>query len=325
MMSSIRVNRLFMMFWAAMLAMPAASQTWPVKPVRVIVPFPPGATLDTMARLVTQKAAESTGQPFVVENRAGANGMIGSEFVSKSAPDGYSILATTTSTHISAPYLVKTLPYDPRKDVTPITAAVDAVTVLAVNAAVPVNSAKELVEFLKKSPGKITYGTPGVGNAFHLVGEIFQSSQGVNLLHVPYKGIVQAVQAAATGEVSVVFSSVNNTLPHMKSGRLKVLAVINPQRWQVLPDLPAIGETLSGFARPDSWFGFLGPANIPQPVLDRLNAELVKALKSTDLTPKFDAMGLIVIANSAAEFQKMYMAGFDVYAKIIKAAGIAPE
>ena len=306
-------------------ALPAVSQTWPVKPIRVIVPFPPGASLDTMARLVTQKAGESVGQPFVVENRAGANGMIGSEVVAKSAPDGYTILATTTSTHISAPYLVKKLPYDPRKDVTPITAAVDAVTVLAVNSAVPVNSPRELVEYLKKSPGKITYGTPGVGNAFHLVGEIFQSSQGVSLLHVPYKGIVQAVQAAATGEVSVVFSSVNNTLPFLKSGKLKVLAVINAQRWQVLPDVPAIGESLSGFARPDSWFGFLGPANMPSPVLERMNVELVKALKAPDLAPKFDAMGLIVIGNTPAEFQKMYTAGFEIYGKIIKAAGIQPE
>jgi len=278
-----------------------------------------------MVRLVTQKAGESVGQPFVVENRAGANGMIGSEVVAKSAPDGYTILATTTSTHISAPYLVKKLPYDPRKDVTPITAAVDAVTVLAVNSAVPVNSPRELVEYLKKSPGKITYGTPGVGNAFHLVGEIFQSSQGVSLLHVPYKGIVQAVQAAATGEVSVVFSSVNNTLPFLKSGKLKVLAVINAQRWQVLPDIPAIGESLSGFARPDSWFGFLGPANMPSPVLERMNVELVKALKAPDLAPKFDAMGLIVIGNTPAEFQKMYTAGFEIYGKIIKAAGIQPE
>jgi tripartite-type tricarboxylate transporter receptor subunit TctC len=274
---------------------------------------------------VTQKAGESVGQPFVVENRAGANGMIGSEVVAKSAPDGYTILATTTSTHISAPYLVKKLPYDPRKDVTPITAAVDAVTVLAVNSAVPVNSPRELVEYLKKSPGKITYGTPGVGNAFHLVGEIFQSSQGVSLLHVPYKGIVQAVQAAATGEVSVVFSSVNNTLPFLKSGKLKVLAVINGQRWQVLPDIPAIGESLSGFARPDSWFGFLGPANMPPQILERINVELVKALKAPDLAPKFDAMGLIVIGNTPAEFLKMYMAGFEVYARIIKAAGIQPE
>ncbi|OGT84005.1 MAG: hypothetical protein A3H91_08700 [Gammaproteobacteria bacterium RIFCSPLOWO2_02_FULL_61_13] len=312
---------------AILLAVSAAalSQTWPVKPVRVIVPFPPGATLDTMARLVTQKAAESTGQPFVIENRAGANGMIGSEFVSKSAPDGYTMLATTTSTHISAPFLVKKLPYDPRRDVTPIVAAVDAVTVVAVHSAVPVNSAKELVEYLKKSPGKISYGTPGVGNAFHLIGEMFQSSQGVSLLHVPYKGIVQAVQAAATGEVSVVFSSVNNTIPHMKAARLKVLAVLNAQRWPVLPELPTIAESLNGFVRPDSWFGFLGPANIPPQILERANAELVKALKAPDLTPKFDAMGLIVIANTPAEFLKMYMAGFEVYGKIIKAAGIQPE
>lgn len=325
-MTGLKKKCRFLMAMSVLLfALPAVSQTWPVKPIRVIVPFPPGASLDTMARLVTQKAGESVGQSFVVENRAGANGMIGSEVVAKSAPDGYTILATTTSTHISAPYLVKKLPYDPRKDVTPITAAVDAVTVLAVNSDVPVNSPRELVEYLKKSPGKITYGTPGVGNAFHLVGEIFQSSQGVSLLHVPYKGIVQAVQAAATGEVSVVFSSVNNTLPFLKSGKLKVLAVINAQRWQVLPDIPAIGESLSGFARPDSWFGFLGPANMPSPVLERMNVELVKALKAPDLAPKFDAMGLIVIGNTPAEFQKMYTAGFEIYGKIIKAAGIQPE
>ncbi|MFM9970129.1 MAG: Bug family tripartite tricarboxylate transporter substrate binding protein [Burkholderiales bacterium] len=312
---------------AAILAASSAAfaQTWPAKPVRMIVPFPPGATLDTMTRLVSQKVTESTGQPVVVENRAGANGMIGSEFVSKSAPDGYTILATTTSTHISAPYLVKKLPYDPRKDVTPITAAVDAVTVLAVNPAMPVNSVRELVDYLKKYPGKVSYGSAGIGNAFHLVGEIFQSSQGVSLLHVPYKGIIQAVQETASGQVDMVFSSVNNVLPLMRGGKLRVLSTINPQRWSQLPDIPSAPETLPGFVRPDSWFGFLGPANMSGPLLDRVNAELVKGLKSPDLTPKFDAMGLVVIANSAADFQKMYTAGFDVYGKIIKAAGIQPE
>ena len=315
------------LFAAALAALPIAAlaQAFPSRPMHVIVPFPPGAVLDTMARMVSQKMSESTGQPVIVENRAGANGMIGSDFVAKSAPDGYTMLATTTSTHISAPFLVKSLPYDPRKDVTPITAGIDAVTVLAINSSVPANSARELIELLKKSPGKYSYGSPGVGNAFHLVGEIFQSSQGVSLLHVPYKGIVQAVQGAAAGEVDVVFSAVNNALPHMKSGRLKVLAVLNRERWKLLPEVPSSAEVLSGFTRPDSWFGFLGPAGIPAPVLTRLNAELVKGLKSPDLQPKFDAMGAIVIANSAEEFRAMYMAGFDVYAKIIKAAGIQPE
>jgi tripartite-type tricarboxylate transporter receptor subunit TctC len=309
------------------LALPLAahSQAFPAKPLHVIVPFPPGAVLDTMARVVSQKVGQSTGQPVVVENRAGANGMIGSEFVARSAPDGYIILATTTSTHISAPFLVKNLPYDPRKDVTPITAAVDAVTVLAVNPSLPVNSAKELVDYLRKNPGKVTYGTAGVGNAFHLIGEMFQMSQGVSLVHVPYKGIVQAVQETATGQVDMVFSAVNNVIPHMKSGRLKVLAVLNPQRWSVLPEVPSTSEVLTGFQRPDSWFGFLGPANLPQPVLARLNAEIVKALKAADLQPKFEAMGVIVIANSPQEFREMYMAGFDLYGKIIKAAGIQPE
>jgi tripartite-type tricarboxylate transporter receptor subunit TctC len=310
---------------ALIVANAANAQNWPAKPIRMIVPFPPGATLDTMTRLVSQKITESTGQPVVVENRAGANGMIGSELVAKAAPDGYTLLATTTSTHISAPYLVKQLPYDPRKDVTPITAAVDAVTVLAVNPSMPVNSVKELLEYLRKNPGKISYGSAGVGNAFHLVGEIFQSSQGVSLLHVPYKGIVQAVQDTASGQVNMVFSSVNNVIPLMKAGKLRVLSVINPQRWSQLPDLPAAPETLPGFVRPDSWFGFLGPAGMAPPLTERINAELVKALKSPDLTPKFDAMGLVVIANSVPDFYKMYMAGFETYAKVIKAAGIQPE
>ena len=317
---------------AAVLAAPlafapgfASAQSFPSKPIRMINPFPPGAVLDTMGRLVSQKAGEALGQPIVVENRAGANGVIGSDLVAKSAPDGYTLLVTTTSTHISAPFLVKNLPYDPRKDVTPITAAIDAVTVLAVNPAVPANSARELVELLKKSPGKWSYATPGVGNAFHLVGEMFQSSQGVQMLHVPYKGVVQAVQSTATGETNVVFSAVNNTLPFLKSGKIKVLAVLNPQRWSGLPDVPTTAETLTGFVRPASWFGFLGPANLPAPVLTRLNTEFVKALKSPDVAPKFDGMGVVVIANSPEEFREMYFAGFDVYAKIIKAAGIQPE
>src|SRR3954451_21412847 len=164
---------------AALAALPIAAfaQAFPSKPIHVIVPFPPGAVLDTMARMTSQKMSESIGQPVIVENRAGANGQIGSDFVAKSAPDGYTLLATTTSTHISAPFLVKNLPYDPRKDVTPITAAVDAVTTLSVHSSMPVNSARELVEYLKKNPGKVSYATPGVGNAFHLVGEMFQASQ----------------------------------------------------------------------------------------------------------------------------------------------------
>ncbi len=310
---------------AWLFASAAPGQTYPARAIHVIVPFPPGAVLDIMARAVSQKMSVSVGQPVVVENRAGANGMIGSELVARSAPDGYTILATTTSTHISAPFLVKNLPYDPRTDVTPITAAVDAVTVLAVNPSVPVNSARELVDYLKKNPGKVTYGTAGVGNAFHLIGEMFQMSQGVSLVHVPYKGIVQAVQETATGQVDLVFSAVNNVIPHMKSGRLRVLAVLNPQRWSGLPDIPSTSEVLTGFRRPDSWFGFLGPANLPPSVLARLSAELVKALKSPDLQPRFESMGVVVIANSPQEFREMYMAGFEVYGRIIKAAGIQPE
>jgi tripartite-type tricarboxylate transporter receptor subunit TctC len=300
-------------------------QAFPSKPMRIVVPFPPGALLDMMARMVSQKMSESVGQPVIVENRAGANGMIGSDHVAKSAPDGYTILCTTPSTHVSAVFLSKTMPYDPRKDVTPITAAVDTVVVLGVNPSLPVNSPRELVEHAKRYPGKLTYGTAGVGNAFHLIGEMFQMTQGVKLVHVPYKGIVQAVQEVATGQVDMAFASITTVTPHLKSGRVKVLAVLNPQRYAGLPDIPTTAETLAGFVRPDAWFGFLGPANMPAPILARVNAEIVKAVKMPDLLPKFDSMGVIVIGNSPQEFSKMYMAGFDLYGKIIKAAGIQPE
>jgi tripartite-type tricarboxylate transporter receptor subunit TctC len=302
-----------------------AAQSFPSKPIRVIVPFPPAAVLDTMGRLVAQKMSESVGQPVVVENRAGANGIIGSEFVARSAPDGYTLLVTTPSTHISSVYLMKSLPFDPRKDVTPITAAVDSVTVLAVHPSVPVTTAAELIDYLKRNPGKVAYGSAGVGNVFHLIGEMFQSHNGVSLVHVPYKGIVQAVQDTATGQVQMVFSAVNNVMPHMKAGRLKVLAVLNPKRYEGLPGVPSVTEVMPGFERPASWFGFLGPAGLPQQVLARLNGEIVKALNALDARAKLEAMGLMVIGNTPQEFAAQYHAGFDIYGRIIKAAGIQPE
>jgi tripartite-type tricarboxylate transporter receptor subunit TctC len=308
-----------------LVAAAAHSQTFPTRPIRVVVPFPPGAGLDTMARLVGPKLADALGQPVVVENRAGANGVIGSEQVARSAPDGHTILATTTSTHVAAAFLVKKLPYDPRRDATPITAAAEAVTVLAVNAALPVDSPQQLVDYLKRNPGKVAYGSAGVGNYFHLIGEMFQSSQAVDILHVPYKGIVLAVQAAATGEVQMVFSAVNNVVPHMKAGKLKTLAILNRGRYAGLPDVPTAAETLPGFVRPDSWFGYLGPAGLPQPVLTRLNTEIVSALKAPEVRSKLENMGFVLIGNSAAEFMKMYMDGFDIYGRIVKAANIQPE
>jgi tripartite-type tricarboxylate transporter receptor subunit TctC len=209
--------------------------------------------------------------------------------------------------------------------VTPITAAVEAVTVLAVNPALPVSSPQQLVEHLKRNPGKVAYGSAGVGNYFHLIGEMFQASQGVNILHVPYKGIVLAVQAAATGEVQMVFSAVNNVVPHMKAGKLKTLAVLTPSRYAPMPDVPTTAETLPGFVRPDSWFGFLGPAGLAPPVLTRLNGDIVSALKSADVRSKLEFMGFVVIANSPEEFMKMYMDGFEIYGRIVKQAGIQPE
>lgn len=303
----------------------ASSQVFPSKPIRVIVPAAAGSVMDSLPRMFAPGMASALGQPVVVENRPGANNVIGSEYVARSAPDGHTLVITTPSSHIVALYLTKNLPYDPRKDFTPITAVADPVTCIAVHPSVPVNSVNELVDYLKKNPGKIAYGSPGVGSAFHLMGELLKLSANVDIIHVPYKGTAPAVQDTVTGQVQFVFSSISNVLPQMKAGKLKVLAVLSPQRFVGLPNIPSVNESLPGYERPASWYGFFGPAGMPQAVTARLASEIIKQINAPDIRSKLEGLGLTIIGNSPQEFTAMFLGGFDTYGRVIKAAGIRPE
>jgi len=297
----------------------------PARPLKIVVPFPPGNGTDILARLMSPKMSESLHQPVIVENRGGANGVIGAEWVARAAPDGTTILFTSPSTHVTSLFLSKSLPYDPIGDFTPITAAVEPVTVMTVNPSIPVNSVKELIDYAKKNPGKLNYSSPGVGAVFHMSGELFKLGAGVDIVHVPYKGASPALAGVVSGEVAIGFNSLASVLPHMRAGRVKVLAVLEKHRYPGQPQIPSIGEFLPGFEKPASWFGLFGPADLPPPITSRLHAEIVNALRDPAVRPRIEELAMSVIANTPEQFAAMLKSGIDQYGRLIRAAGIKPE
>jgi tripartite-type tricarboxylate transporter receptor subunit TctC len=304
----------------------AAAQTWPTaKPITMVVPFPPGPALDLVARLVAGKVGPAIGQTIVVENRVGANGTIGSNMVARAAPDGYMLLAATAGTHVTAVHLMKNLPYDAVKDFTPIAAAVEPVTCLAVSSTLPVNSVPELIAYAKAHPGELQFGSSGVGSVFHLMGELFNETAGVNITHVPYRGVAPAMQDVAGGHIAMTFISVSNALGPTQQGRAKILAVLEPKRFAGLPDVPSMSEIIPAFRKPSSWFGFFGPPKLPEPIVTRLNSEIVKALEAPDAAPTLQKNGLTVIGGSPADFAALLKDGIARYGAIIHRAGLQPQ
>jgi len=326
----MRVDRRFVlslpvMAFAAPLG-PAQAQTWPAaKPITIVVPFPPGPALDLVARLVAGKIGPALGQTIVIDNRTGANGTIGSNMVARAAPDGYTLLGATAGTHVTAVHLIKNLPYDPLKDFTPLAAAVEPVTCLVVHRSVPVNSVQELVAYAKARPDELSYGSSGVGSVFHMMGELFNQTAGVRIKHVPYRGVVPAMQDVAGGHIPMTFISVSNAMPAMQNGNVKILAILEPARYAKLPDVPSMSEAILAFKKPSSWFGFFGPAGMPGEIVARLNAEIVKALNAPDVKAKLQDSGMTVIGGTAEEFGIRMRDGIARYGEIIKAAGIQPE
>ncbi|MFM9972383.1 MAG: Bug family tripartite tricarboxylate transporter substrate binding protein [Burkholderiales bacterium] len=304
----------------------AYPQSYPAKPVHLVIPFSGGgASLDTVARLLATKMSEGLAQPIVVENRPGANGMIGSQQVARMPADGYNILFTSTSTHVTAVFLSKNLPYDPVKDFTPISAAVEPVTTIALHPSVPVQSVRELIDYARKNPGKLSYSSSGIGSVFHLTGELFKQASGIDMVHVPYKVNQQAVTDAVAGRVGVLLNTVLVTVPQAKAGKLRLLAVMEGRRFSGLPEVPTMGESLTGFEKPSSWFGYFGPAALPAPVLARLHTEIVKALDNAEVRARLEAAGMSVIGNTPEQFAALIRHGFEVYGRAVKLAGVEPE
>jgi len=304
---------------------PARAQTFPARPITLVVPFPPGPALDLVARLVGAKLADALAQSVVVENRSGANGTLGSNAVARSAPDGHTLLFTTASTHVTAVHLMKNLPYDPVKDFAPIAAAVEPVTCLIVNTALPVNSVVDLIAHAKAHPGELSYGSSGVGSVFHLMGELFNQTAGVKINHVPYRGVAPALQDVVAGHIPMAFISISNALAVGDSGAIKILAVLEPARFPRRPEIPSMSEQIPAFKKPSSWFGVFGPAGLPAPIALRLNGEIVKALNAPDVKAKLDQNGMAVIGGTPEDFRALIAEGIVRYGAIIKAAGIQPE
>jgi len=303
----------------------AQAQAWPARPLRIVVPFSAGSALDLLARMVAPRMQEAYGQPVVVENRVGANGMIGTEMVAHAPPDGYLIQVGTSGTHVTSIFLNKNVPYDPVKDFTPITAAVEPATCVVVNPSLAVNSIRELIDYAKRNPGKLSYGSSGIGSVFHLAGELFNQTAGVELVHVPYKGVAPAMTDVVAGQILVNFTAVADAMTNTRAGKVRMLAVLEPKRYPGLPEVPTVTETLSGFQKPPTWFGFLGPAGLPQPILARLNGEIVKAITAADARARLEGMGLNVIANTPEQFSALIRSGIEQYGRIVKSAGIQPE
>jgi len=303
----------------------AVAQPWPSRSITMVVPFPPGPAVDLVARIVSAKLADTFGHTVVVENRTGANGTIAASAVARAAPDGHTLLMGTAGTHVTAVHLMKALPYDPVADFTPVAAAVEPVTSLVVHGKLPTGSVEDLVAYAKERPGQMSFGSSGAGSVFHLMGELFNKTAGVKLVHVAYRGVEPAMQDTIGGHIPMTFISVSNALEPAKAGHVKILAVLEPQRYARLPDVRSMTEIIPAFVKPSSWFGVLGPAKMPADVTARLNAEIVKALSGADVRARLDAVGLTVIGGSPADFAALIKDGIVRYGAIIRDAGIKAE
>ncbi len=307
---------------AALVApLPASAQAYPTKPVRMVVPFPPGGSLDIAGRLIAQKLSEAWGQSVVVENKPGAGGNIGADLVAKSPPDGYTILLGALSTHAVNPSLYRTMPYDAAKDFAPITLIAVTPNVLVVNAASPVNNVKEFIAYAKANPGKLAFGSGSNGSAGHLAGELFKVETGTDAVHIPFKGGAPATQALLAGDTQFMFDNLANAMAQVKAGKLKALAVTTARRSPLAPDLPTMAEAgLPGFDI-STWYGFFAPAGTPPAIVARWNADVTKILNSPDVRAKFVADGADPSPNTPEQFSQMIAAELAKYAKIVKASG----
>lgn len=302
----------------------ALSQGFPDKPIRVIVPYPPGGTTDFVVRLVQNRLQTQLGQPLLIENRAGATGAIGAEAVARSAPDGYTLMYTPGTDMTLRQFIMKANPVDAIRDFSPVSATVLSSSIIVAHPSMPFNNAREFIEFAKKNPGKLNYGSPGVGSNFHLAGE-FLKMHGVQITHVPYKGGGPALAAVIAGETNLALNDFTTMLPMIREGRARAIALIDAKRHPVLPEIPAMGELLPGYSMPESWFAFFGPAGMAQTVVMRLNGEIAKAFQAPDVKPRLDERSLIVITGKPEEITGYLRTGLEVYGKIVKAAGIKPE
>lgn len=314
---------------AGSLAVTAAVNAWardfPTKPIRIIVPYTAGGTTDMLARTVGQKLNLKWDKPVIVENRVGANGMIGMDVVAKSPGDGYTLGLASPGTHAINQSLYPKLPHDPIKDFQPVTLLVEAPMALVVNASVPVSSVQELIALMKSKPGQYSFASGGNGSSQHLAFELFRTMAGVDAIHIPYKGGGAAYTDLSSGRVNGMIDALQQAMPHVKSGKLKLLAVASAKRLPQYSDVPTIAESgVPGFET-QSWYGLVAPAGVPKDVLKRLNTEIVAAINLPEVKKQWTDMGLVPVGNTPEEFAGYIQRETEKYGKLIKANNIKAE
>jgi len=307
---------------AALLATPAPAQQYPTKPVRLIVAFAPGGASDLLARLLATRLGESFGQTVVVDNRPAAGGIVGSDTVAKAAPDGYTLLVGSAAAFAITPHLNVKLPYDTVKDFAPVSPFASLTFVLTVNPKVPAQSLQELIALAKSKPGTLNLGSAGNGTTTHMVGELFKHTAGVDLTHVPFKGAGPAMLALVSGQIQVLFDASITTLPQLKAGRIRALAVGSPKRSALFPEIPTFTEAgLPGFTA-GNWFGVFAPAKTPASVVSRLNAEIAKVMERPDARSDLLRRGAEPLTASPEAFRELVASEYERYGKLVKVSGI---
>jgi len=301
------------------------AQNFPVKPVRVITPFTAGSAIDTLARVVGQKLSDTWGQQVVIDNRIGANGIIGTEAAAKAPPDGYTVYLGNISTLAVNPHLYLKLPYDALRDFAPVTLAATIPVVLVVHPSLPVKSVRELIPLAKAHPGQLNYASGGTGSAQHLPMEMLRVETGINIVHVPYKGLGPAFSDVLGGQVPMMFTGVSNVVPYMKTGRLRGLAIGRPKRSATLPEVPTVAEAgVPGFDF-DSWTGYLVPVGTPRELIVKLHADITRTLAAPEVRDKLVTLGFDLVGGTPEAFATLIRNDIARFGKLIKAAGIKAE
>ena len=301
----------------------AYAQAFPTKPIQMVVPYPPGG-VDPYARVMMPKMIEVLGQNIVLENRPGANGIIGSREAARAAPDGYTILFATSSTLVGGIFMIKDVNLDPVKDLAPITLMFEPQQVLAVPASLPVNNVKELIDYARKNPGRLSYGSSGIGSVFHLNGELFKQVTGIFMVHIPYGGTGPLARELLAGRIDVAFPALSNVRTFLASGKVKVLALAEAQRYAGLPNVPTIAEIVPGFRKAPSWIAMFAPAGTPRAAIERLHTAIVAGLNAPEVRKYHDDNGSKIMAQGAEQLSAALKGDLERVGKLIKTLDIKP-
>jgi len=320
-----RINLIALLVPFLLAPLSAASQTFPAKPLRIISIFGVGSVAESSMRLLGQRMTQSLGQPVVVETQAGAGGVIGGQRVARSAPDGYTLLFTELVQQLVAPMLVKEKPFDPLKDLEPITNALEGGICLIAGTATPFNTIKEFIDYSKRNPGKLSYGSGGVGALNHLQMELLKAQLGLDIIHVPYKGGTASMTDVIANQIPLGFVAIGAAMPNLRSGKLKIIGIVDTRRHALAPELAVIGEEVPGFEKIPGGLMLYGPAGMPRPIFNRLHAEFVKQLTSEEYRNEVRKFFFVPIANSPQEAAQQQKEAMTLIVKALKTAGIVPE